>query len=304
MEIIPYGGWSRCARLVSGDVDAVVTLEVGPRVIRFGRVGGPNEFVEYERHRGMTGGDQYRSYGGHRLWVAPERASVTYEPDNEPVEILEEDGWTSFRAPVGPVGIQKTLSIRPIDSLDGFTIRHALLNSTCESVKLAPWGVTVMAPGGECIFPQAPPRPHTEALLPARPLVMWHYTKMQDPRWTWGDRVVRLRHNIEGDNQKVGACVSQGYAAYANNENLFLKRFAYHDDANYPDFGSNFETFTRTDMLEIESLGGLVTLAPGESTVHWESWYLIPDVVPPRDDSECYEWLEELVSSHGLITYE
>ena len=43
--------------------------------------------------------------------------------------------------------------------------------------------------------------------------------------------------------------------------------------ANYPDDGCNFETYTNHEMLEIESLGPLVTLAPGESSAHQERWF-------------------------------
>ena len=32
MEIIPYGGWKRAARLVCGDTELVVTLDIGPRM--------------------------------------------------------------------------------------------------------------------------------------------------------------------------------------------------------------------------------------------------------------------------------
>ena len=43
---VSYGGWPNCFRIRNALVDLVVTTDVGPRVIRFGFIGGPNEFTE------------------------------------------------------------------------------------------------------------------------------------------------------------------------------------------------------------------------------------------------------------------
>ena len=102
MEIVPYGGWNSCARIQAGGIEALVTLEVGPRIIRYGLIGGPNELVEYAKDMGKTGGDEYRSYGGHRLWIAPEEDPKTLHADNALVEAKEEGGWHVFTAPVSP----------------------------------------------------------------------------------------------------------------------------------------------------------------------------------------------------------
>jgi hypothetical protein len=298
MEIVPYGGWNRCARLVSGDTEMLVTLEVGPRIIRYGLIGGPNELVEYEKDMGKKGGDEYRSYGGHRLWIAPEDQVKTLQPENEAVEQREEEGWAIFTIKPDRFHLQKEIRVKPSEG--GFMIEHRIYNRGAYDVELAPWALTVMAPGGECLFPQAPFQPHSENFLPVRPLVLWSYTRMSDPRWTWGDRVVRLRHQDGGDPQKCGALVAQGYAAYANRGNLFLKRFPFDPDALYPDMDCNFETFTRHDMLEVESLGPLQFVEPGGAAVHEEAWYLIPNATPPEDDEQCGDWLEALAADRPL----
>ncbi len=301
VETVGYGGWQRCVRLVSGNFEALVTVEVGPRVIRFGEVGGPNALVEYPAQMGLTGGSEYRSYGGHRLWVAPEDAAVTYEPENEPVHAYEEGGWACFRASLGAQRLEKEVRVR----WEGEALRleHRVTNRGEEVRTLAPWVLTVMAAGGECLWPQPEPKSHKDALLPAAPLVLWHYTDMADPRWTWGARVARLRHDPEAERpQKVGALVTQGYAAYANHGSLFLKRFPALEGAVYPDYGCNFETFTRHDMLEVETLGPLVELEPGATVTHPETWYLVPSQTPPAEDAACAEWLEGLVATRPLLT--
>jgi len=81
---------------------------------------------------------------------------------------------------------------------------------------------------------------------------------------------------------------------------MFLKRFPYIPGATYPDFNSNFETFTRQDMLEIETLGPMVTVGSGEYVDHQETWYLLPDAVVPEDDAACAAWLSDIAESHPL----
>jgi len=273
-------------RLKGGGVELIATLEVGPRIIRFGAEGGPNELVEYPAQMGLTGGDEYRSYGGHRLWTAPEDEVRTYEPDNAEVEMEADGDGVWLRSQPGPSGLARAMRIEVAP--DGRVgLLHLVENRAGRPVRIAPWCLTVMAPGGVCAFQQAEPKPHPEGLLPSRPLVLWPYTEMADPRWTWGNRVIRLRHDAARGPQKVGALIEQGLAVYANHGNVFVKRFPCVAGAEYPDFGSNFETFTRHDMLEVESLGPLVTLGPGDKVEHPEAWFLIFDTALPEDDEEC-----------------
>ena len=40
----------------------------------------------------------------------------------------------------------------------------------------------------------------------------------------------------------------------------------------YPDRGCNFELYTDPNILEVETLGPLTMLSPGEKTEHVETW--------------------------------
>lgn len=287
-EVVAYGGWDRCVRLTNGQIELLVTAEVGPRVIRFGFLNGPNEFVEFAEDMGKTGGDTWRPYGGHRLWHAPEAKPRTYAPDNAPVEWDFTDGELRITQAVeASTGIQKQLSIRMDTDANRVHIRHRLTNRGLWSVTLAPWALSMMAPGGRAIVPQEAFRSHSEWLLPARPFVMWHYTNLADPRWTLSARYVQLRQDTGMPNpQKFGARVSAGWAAYCNGDRVFLKRFGLTPDATYPDYGCNAEFFTNDAFLEVESLGPLVTLEPGESVDHEENWYLFKGVtIGTTDDA-------------------
>lgn len=277
MEKKEYGGWPNCVVLSNGTVEAVITTDVGPRIIRYGFVGGQNVLNEYSDMLGKTGGDEWRIYGGHRLWHAPEAQPRTYAPDNAPVQ--HEWNGTTLRLTQdteASTGIQKQLEVTLSADSSNLRVVHRLINRNLWDVKLAPWALTVMAKNGRAIYPQEPYRAHTDYLLPARPLTLWHYTDMRDPRWTWGTKFIQLRQDPKAKTpQKVGFKNAPGWAAYALNGEVFIKRFAYIDGAEYVDFGCNTETFTNEDMLEIESLGPLTKLAANGGTVeHVENWYL------------------------------
>jgi hypothetical protein len=74
--------------------------------------------------------------------------------------------------------------------------------------------------------------------------------------------------------------------AYLNRGTLFVKRFRHHEWATYPDQGTSYQTFTNEDMLEMETVGALVTLSPGQSAELEETWELFTDVPAVRSEPD------------------
>jgi hypothetical protein len=187
------------------------------------------------------------------------------------------DGKTRMLTPPPETvnGIQKQMSVSMSES--GIVlVNHKITNIGRTELELAPWALTVMAQGGRAILPQEKFIPHTEYLLPARPLVLWHYTQMADPRWIWGNKYIQLRQDPKAATpQKCGLLNKQGWAAYALNGDLFVKRYKFDENGKYPDFGCNTECFTNADICEVETLGPLTKLAPdGGFVQHEETWSL------------------------------
>ena len=162
---------------------------------------------------------------------------------------------------------------------------HRLINHNMWPVELAPWALSVMAPGGTGIVPLPPRKPHTESLLPANTLSMWAYTDMSEPRWTWGHQLLMLRQDPNRSApQKVGISSLGGWAAYANRGHLFIKFFDPLPAAHYPDLNSSVEFFTNDMMLEVETLGPMVKLSPGMAVTHTETWVLLRDIPQPESE--------------------
>ncbi|HSV73367.1 MAG TPA: hypothetical protein VLH79_06370 [Chthonomonadales bacterium] len=276
-----YFGQPNCYRLSNGVVEAIVTTDVGPRVIRYGLVGGRNLFAEMPDDVVNTELGNWRPMGGHRLWHAPEAKPRTYAPDNDPVklEAVGSDGVRLTQTVEPATGIEKEMLVRMDADGSGVTVTHTLTNRGLWPVDLAPWALTIVAGGGVTILPQEPFRSHDEYLLPARPMVLWHYTDMTDPRLTLGRRYIRLRTDEKLDTpQKIGIRNKQGWAAYHLDSLLFIKRYPFLEGQTYPDEGCNTETFTKGDFMEVETLGPMRRVTPGESAHHVEKWYLFANV--------------------------
>ncbi len=301
MEKVSYGGWPNCIRLTNGRVELIATTDVGPRVIRFGFVGGQNLFREYKETDGLIGGDEWRLYGGHRLWHAPEAKPRTYAPDNSPVVFAMEANTLKLRQAIeASTRIEKQIEITLDDQEDKVNLVHRLINHNLWEVELAPWCLSVMAQGGRVILPQEHFIPHTEELLPARPLALWYYTDMADPRWKWSTKYIQLRQDPTNPKpQKIGIRNSLGWAAYQLGENLFIKRFPFDNKATYVDFGCNNEIFTNEAMLEVESVGPVTRLAPGAQVEQKETWYLFKRKVN-EDDASLDAGLVPLVAKTAL----
>ena len=47
IEKTDFGGWPNCYRISNGEIELVVTSDVGPRIMRYGFPGGRNFFKEF-----------------------------------------------------------------------------------------------------------------------------------------------------------------------------------------------------------------------------------------------------------------
>ncbi len=286
METVAYEGWQDCVRLSNDQIELIITTAIGPRVIHCGFIGGQNLFGVMEDTKGLTGGDEWRLYGGHRLWHSPEEKPRSYYPDNAPVGVAEIDGAIRLTQAIEPSTlVQKEMEISLLGSGNGARVVHRITNLGLWAIELAPWALTVMARGGEAIVPQ--PQGEFDSLLPNRRLTLWPYTNMSDPRLTWGEKYIRMRQDAGMERRcKFGLSAEDGWLAYVLHGEMFVKRFEYDLYAEYPDWGCAIELFTNDQILEVETLGPLTILEPGDTVEHEERWYLFGDVqIGPDEDS-------------------
>ena len=297
VDKVEYQGWKNNLRVRNGDAELILTLDVGPRILSYRLAEGKNVFKEFPEQMGKSGESEWQSRGGHRLWIAPEDTTRTYALDNSPVAYQELAGGTIrlTPAPSKEYGIQKEIDVQLAPHGSRVSLIHRVTNIGSKPAELAPWAISVMAPGGVEIIPLPPKRPHpgppqnaksAKDFGPSMFLTLWPYFDFKDPRWNLGSKYITLRQDSGRGPTKIGLSNAMGWVAYRNQGTLFVKRFGYQEDRAYPDNGCNYETFTNQDMLEMESLAPLVTLAPGQTVEYPEHWDLIGDVAGFQDEAE------------------
>ena len=283
---ITFEGWKNCIEISSGKFRVIVSTEIGPRVIGAFYGKSKNLFHVDPALAGTKAEKGWVNYGGHRLWHAPETKERTYEPDNgeHKVTVIEtEEGGYEFLTPPNPVtGISKSLAVIPADE-ETFQVIHTIRNDGVWEVEAAAWALSVMAPGGVAVAPQ---NKNETALLPTSFYSLWPYTKMNDPRITWGEDFLMVRQDPKAKGpMKVGFNCQEGWLAYINQGIAFIKQFIYEDGETYPDNGCSIEIYTNKNMLEAETLSPLMLLAPGDEITHTELWSAIPaDAVLKTED--------------------
>lgn len=287
MEKVEYAGWANNVRLANKEVELIITTDIGPRILKFGYIGQKNMFVEMKDQLGKAGEKQWMIRGGHRFWIAPEEKPRTYELDNSPIEVQEIRNGVRTIQPTGSLsGIQREMLITLSPRKNSVKIVHMLTNKNQKPVTLSPWALSAMAANGQAIIPQPKKIPHTKRLTHTHEWSLWGYTDLSDPRWTVGANYIFLRQDPKRTPNKIGILHRQGWVGYQLDGFLFIKKFKAFEGRQYPDGNVNFETFTNEDFLELESLGPLTTLKPGESVEHEEEWSLFTGIKTCKTEKE------------------
>jgi hypothetical protein len=300
IEKTNYKGWPNSYRISNGEVEVIITSDIGPRIMRYAFPGGQNVFKEFTEGLGKSGEEKWQLRGGHRIWFAPEDAVKTYAPDNGPVHISIKGAVLEATEPVEPLtGIEKQITVKMSASGSGVEVLHRLRNTNKNTLELAPWALSMMAQGGVGIHGFPPRGTHPEVLAPTNPLVMWAFSDLTDKRWQFTKKYLILRQdpNNHGQPQKLGSFNPHTWAAFLLGSDLFIKHTEADPKRTYPDFGASFETFTNADFLEQETLGPMTKLGPGASVEHIERWTLHKNVhIREWNDAELDRVLLPLVA--------
>ncbi|HEX2986365.1 MAG TPA: hypothetical protein VHO71_06080 [Caproiciproducens sp.] len=303
---IHFENFGRCVQISNGLIDVVVTIDLGPRIIRLGFLNEPNVlFNDLERkyvNRSEKLSERYGkdavfySYGGHRVWLSPERMPETYYPDNEPVIYGILPGGVSFTP-----GKQKRnemqlgFEVMLGDGASDIMVVHTAKNCSKEKQTCALWALTMANGGGIEIIPQNRESSDNH-LLPNRILAAWPYTNLHDERISVTNKFITITHNPERDDPlKLGTNNVLGWAAYCNGGYTLVKRFIHNSQASYPDFGCSYETYLNQDYVVMETLSPLYIIEPGEGIRHVENLSLFrTEESCPVDEESIDQYMAQL----------
>ena len=300
VQKVEYKGWTNCYRISNGEVELIVTGDVGPRIIRYGFVGGQNLFKEYPDQLGKSGETTFQMRGGDRVWKAPEDPIASWAPDNVAITVQITPTGVIAREPVEPLTqLQKEIEVSLAPSGTGVTVSHRITNHSLFPLEFAPWALTQMAQGGTVVSGFPPRGHHPQNLEATNPLVMWAYTNLADPRWKFTRKYLTLHQDPNNSEaQKLGMFNQNTWAAYILNDEVFVKRTGADPSRQYPDFGCSFETFTNNEFLEVETLGPLTKVTSGKTVELVEHWGLFRNVkIDAVTDDELDRAIQPLVES-------
>ena len=218
----------------------------------------------------MPGKDPYVFHGGHRLWAAPEEPYITYAADSHPVEVEATPDRLVITAPPDSANLAKTLEVWADGS--GLVVEHRLSNEGTAETAVSAWGITQLRLGGTALLASGEPG-DSDGLQADRSLSIWPYTSLADPRIRWTDRVVVIEAS-PGPRLKLGSGPRPGMLGYFLDSYLFSKKIRGAGDGPYPDRGAVGQIFVDDDFCELESVGPIELLSPGETVVTTENWFM------------------------------
>ncbi len=305
-ELENFKQYGKCISISNGVIEALITVDLGPRIISFGFVGGKN-LMSSDRnaytpktdkaYTDFWGEDRvWENLGGHRIWISPESYPETYLPDDRKVDYTVTEHGALFSPQADTeVGIVKTMELKMDADDANMQVIMKVTNIADAPKKFAIWAVSVCDKSGTLIVPM---NTNDTGLLPNRIISVWPYTDMSDDRIYWGNKYVTVRQDENAKKPiKLGFDLNCGTAYYVLGEDILCKKYdTNHPDGVYPDGGCSFETYTGNVMLEFETLGELKTVAKGETEEHIELWSLCkkPCEVDLKNDGSIDNLLNKL----------
>ncbi len=276
IEHVRYHGWEKALRLHNAQAEVIVVPEIG-RVMSFRLHDGQNVFWEdrsLDGKRGDPAGKEWINFGGDKTWPAPEADWGKYTGRKE---WMPPAAFDSMRVQARIEGNAVVLT-SPVDPHYGIrTIRRVQLHGqnlnitttyervSGEPTKVGVWVITqfrepvavVVPVKASSIFPEA------------------HYKFGPEP---WPQLERRGNHLvIKRDPKaphKMGSDARQ-LLWIGEHETCVITTWSQGNE--YPDRGASAEVYTNPDpkkYVELETLGPLSWLKPGEQIVNTQSYAL------------------------------
>jgi hypothetical protein len=276
IEECEFGGHADSFACRVGNRRLVITGGVGPRILSLSIGDGPN--ILFVDERGVHARGDWRLYGGHRLWVAPE-TEATYAPDNDRCRVETDQDRITVTAPEKAPGIERAITVS--ERGGNFVVTHTVTNRAETLAAGALWALTCVMPEGTIFFPWG-----TGGDWDLRGVVYWKgwmgsSTDFRSPQFVPTDDLFLVRPT--GEVGKVGTAGHGGFVGVTTDHYTFVKRFDRHPAAPYPDEGCAIQCYTCPDFVELETLGPVVTLFPNVPVTHVEEWVVSEGPIDPED---------------------
>jgi hypothetical protein len=292
-------GWP-AVHLDNGPIRAVVVPDIGGRVLQFWLDEHPYLFVNPhlagqlftpEENWGDGTMASWKNYGGNKTWPAPQGWSGPDEWAGPPDPVLDSGRFRTLNVedrravvqsqPDPRTGLQMTRELILAPDAARAVLRRTMRNVSDRAVRWSLWDVTQL----ECGDGRGAVRPHCRMSIPVNSVSRFEhgfsvlYGADDNLQWRTDDPSV-FGVEYAGMLGKVGLDSQAGWVAFSDDQWTFLHQFEVDLAASYPDGGATVEVWThgpgiaagvdfggeqlRGQFMEMEVLGPLVDLAPGE----------------------------------------
>lgn len=268
----------------------VAVIARGPRIAFFGTAAGDNLLLWSPRKYRRGAWDLM---GGHRLWTArpgADESEETYRPDNAAAAATPAHHGFTVTAPIDPeTRLHRGFRIRAV-AADRVQIEHFATNTSDMLWSGGLWALTCTRPTATSTY-----------LAPLGDGSDWDYATIvafhtwggghgghgyHDPQFSFTRDQLQLRP-AGRENKRMLKADAGILALHDPARNvLFAKHSPYAPPGTYP-LGTNLALYVGPDnfMVEMETMGPSLTLKPGETIRHLETWVLRPAGSRPPSSS-------------------
>lgn len=281
---IEYAGWKRCIYLSNGVFETVLSTEVGPRILRYSKVGGPNLLYLDSYAAGQTSDLKvWRIYGGHTFDALTEGKPLRL-PENQPIGYSKQEDGVSFEPVVfEKQGFSKTVAVR-MCRRGGLEIKETLQNLSDTPLTISAMGSTHLNISGRVALPAASLRQIASAVKGE---------KVDQRRLSFGGELCFVDHDMaRGGEYALNFDLPELWCAYFLYGVMFVMTSPAVEGAVY-DENAMLRVEADANKVAISSFSPRYSLEKGEAFTHVEVWNIFPEVYQPTTEQEALEALHQ-----------
>lgn len=287
-------GYSNCIELTNGEARVVLEPNMGGRVISY-ELHGRNVLYRDSLQDGITWepGKVITHPAGGRFDIGPEKTSPKrpvlffgrwegrITGDREAEMISQKDTST---------GVMLTRKFRLDDKGSRLTCTQTIRNISDETKRYCFWSRTFARGGGISLTPLNSTSRFPKGYIIYGPGDVMDFMPAEEPNIRVRDGILEIIGPPE--RPKFVMDVAEGWLAYITRDGqLFIKTFPVYPDRVYGEMSAaNVSVwYNKEQMCEIEPIGPMETIRPGEEVSFTETWHLFDyeypeDRVPDLDE--------------------
>jgi hypothetical protein len=289
---IDYKGWKGCWELSNSVVKLIVVPQIGGRIMEYS-IGSENVLWQNKAELGIVKssdlGKKWHNYGGYKAWNAPQQRWRAPDYDNyydyapAKVEMVRtgqgceerEEKMVGIRittSPISHLGFRFERDIYLSERTSRVRIIERMRNISDSEIEWSIWDVTQVNAPCWIAFPLHITNDDPQG-----------WRRLLGPEYPDPHQVTALGNvgilKYAGAIDKIGSSSPEGWMVYIKDRVAYIKQWSVRTvDAVYPDGGCNLEIFTADKAMggyvEMEVLGPIVKLKPGETAQLVEDWFL------------------------------